>query len=228
MFRDFIGLLFPRRCPGCSRDLVRQEKVVCLTCLTDLPPTGFHRTPEDNPLFRRFAGKVPLEGATAAYYFDKSGPMKRLVQALKYKNQPRIGYYLGEDWGDQVKSNPWLSTIDALVPVPLHPSRQRERGYNQAERIAAGMGKALGIPVQIEILSRKERTQTQTRKSKAERWENVNESFVVKKQAAGHIALIDDVVTTGATLEACIRVLHEQHGEELKISILALCMARND
>jgi len=228
MFRDLVGLLFPRRCPACGSDLVKHEKTVCLTCLTDLPPTQFHRTPDDNPLFRRFAGKVPLEGATAAYYFDKAGPMKQLIQALKYKNQPRIGHYLGWDWGDQLQPNPWIADIDALIPVPLHPQKQRSRGYNQAERIAAGMGKALNLPVLNNVLLRQEKTQTQTRKSKAERWENVQGSFRLKQNVSGHIALVDDVVTTGATLESCIRTLVREREGQVKISILALCMARND
>ena len=227
MLKDLFGLVFPQKCPGCGNVLVRQEKEICLTCLTELPQGNFHRFPTDNPLYFRFAGKVPIEAAVARYYFDKQGRMKRIVQALKYKDRPRIGTYLGADWGGLLKAGGAVDLPDLFVPVPLHQKRMRERGYNQAEKIAVGLGKALEIPVNSKCLVRSQKTQTQTRKGKEERWQNVKDVFALKEPLKGHIGLVDDVVTTGATMEACIREMMAGSTEDLRVSVYSLCVTRS-
>ena len=227
MLKDLVGLVFPQKCPGCGNVLVRQEKEICLTCLTELPQGNFHRFPTDNPLYFRFAGKIPIEGALARYYFDKQGRMKRIVQALKYKNRPRIGTYLGEDWGESLKASGAVELPDLFVPVPLHKKRMRERGYNQAEKIAVGLGKALEVPVDSKSLIRSQKTQTQTSKGKEERWQNVKDVFELKASLEGHIGLVDDVVTTGATIEACIREIMSEGAENLRVSVYSLCVTRS-
>ncbi len=226
--RDVLNLVFPRTCPGCGKLTVRQEGAVCLECLTEVRQTRFHRSPTDNELYLRVAGKVPLAGASAFLYFDKEGRVQQMVQALKYRNQPGVGTYLGEVWADSMRASEWWQGINVLVPVPLHRSRRVERGYNQAEMIAAGLGKVGGKPVVKKALVRKEQTQTQTRKGKEERWKNVRDVFSVKGRVTGHVGLVDDVATTGATLEACIRALLASDSPPRAISVLCLAMASND
>ncbi len=226
MFRDLLTLIFPRHCPGCGKTLLRQEGEVCLDCMTEIPQARSHHSLEDNELYYRLAGKVDLEGAGAMYYFDKHGRMKRIIQALKYKGRPRLGNYLGEEWGASPGVKAALEGIDLLVPVPLHPKRLRERGYNQAERIAEGLGKSTGIRVDATSLVRVRATETQTRKGRAERWDNVKDVFELRNSLTGHIGLVDDVVTTGATLEACIRAIQVGGADNLKVTVLSLCMAR--
>lgn len=226
--RGLLDLLFPPTCPGCGTVTVEQEGPVCTGCLLDISETGFHDAPTDNELYYRLAGKVPLDGAAALYYFDKKGKFQRIVQGLKYKNMPQVGNYLGKYYAQQLKATPLLSGIDMLVPVPLHPRRQRERGYNQAERIATGLSAVLDIPVRTDVLRRVRATGSQTRKGQAARWENVRDVFAVEQPASGGIMLVDDVITTGATLEACIRTLCADVTAPQKLTVLALGMARND
>lgn len=226
MFRDLVSLIFPRHCPGCGNSLVRREGEICLNCITEIPQTGFHPDWQNNELYFRLAGKVELEGAIAMYYFDKHGKMKRIIQALKYKNRPRLGKYLGAEWGADLINKGEAPEIDLLIPVPLHKKRLRERGYNQAERIAVGLGETLGIPVDTKSLIRAQATQTQTRMGREERWQNVKDVFEVKKPLKGKIGLVDDVVTTGATLESCIQTIMAEGSDNLRVTVFSLCMAR--
>lgn len=227
MLRDLLNLVFPRTCPGCERDLVRSEGAVCTKCLLDIQETGFHLKEADNELFYRLAGKTPLAGAFALYYFDKQGKFKKIIQALKYKKMPQVGSFLGELYGEKLQEA-GIPTFDTIVPVPLHRSRLVERGYNQSLEISKGISKATGIPVEAKSLIRNEKTVSQTRKSKTERWENVRDVFVIRRKLTGNILLVDDVITTGSTLEACIRTLYEQDEKPKSVRIVALGMARHE
>jgi ComF family protein len=224
MLNNLIQLLFPRHCAGCATTLSGQEGTVCLECLLEMPQTGFHTSPRDNPLYFRLAGRVALEGASALYYFDKHGRLKNVVSSLKYRRNPRVGRDLGLHFGQVIKGFPMLSGVDAIVPVPLHPRRLAERGYNQSTALAQGLAKALSIPVLEHSLLRVQNTKTQTKKGKNERWENVESAFEIKGELPGHIALVDDVITTGATTEACIKEL--QRKANVKVTLLALAIAR--
>lgn len=201
---------------------------MCVGCLLELQETGQHQQLADNELYYRLAGRVPLAGASALFYFDKRGRFKRMIQALKYKNRPQVGRYLGEYYGEKLRNLPIFTQADALVPVPLHRSRQAERGYNQSEMIAEGLSKTLGVPVNTKALLRSSKTTSQTKKTQSERWENVEHAFEMKQPIAGRILLIDDVITTGATLEACIRCLYRQPTPPESIHVLSLGMARHD
>ena len=227
MLRSLLQLIFPSSCPGCNGALVRNEGAVCIECQLEMEETGFHRQAADNELFYRLAGKVPLEGAFALYYFDKKGRFKRIIQGLKYKNLPQVGRYLGELYGEQLAADGWKDKLDAIIPVPLHRSRMASRGYNQSEMIALGLEKALGVKMDKKSLRRKEKTATQTRKNKTERWENVREVFEMHKPLAGNLLLVDDVITTGSTLEACIRTLYAQEVPPERVWVAALGMARH-
>lgn len=228
MFKDLLHLIFPRECPACERDLVRQEGAVCWSCLADIEETDFHLNPSENDLFRRFAGRIPLEGAASLFFFDKKGKFQKIISSLKYHNQPQVGEFLGNYYGEKLKNSEFISSAQCLVPVPLHPSKLRKRGYNQSLAIAQGLSESLSIPVNDELLSRIRKTETQTRKDQDDRWANVKGGFKVKENASQHILLIDDVITTGATLAACIGALYESPHPPKSVGILCLGMARKE
>ena len=228
MLKSLLDLIFPRICPGCDASLVRGEGSVCTECLLAIQETNFHEAEQDNELFYRLAGKTPLEGAFALYYFDKKGRFQKVVKALKYKNMPQVGRFLGEFYGELLHESGVLKDVNAIVPVPLHRSRLRERGYNQSEQIARGLHKATGIAIDRKALARKEKTATQTRKTQAERWDNVRDVFEMRRPLGGHILLVDDIITTGATLESCIRTLYAQAEPPESVRVAALGMARHD
>jgi len=218
-------LFFPQCCESCSSELKGDEAILCLSCALALPRTAFHHIAE-NRAYQNFKGRAPIERATSFVYFTKQGMMQHLLHRLKYSNRPGIGVYLGSLMGEELKKTGWLDTIDAIVPVPLHWSKVRQRGYNQAGLFAEGIAKASGMPVWDRFLVRKQATATQTRKSRAERITNVQEAFRLKRPellAGKHVLLVDDVLTTGATLEAC--ALELKKAGEVLISVATLALA---
>lgn len=225
IFRDLVRLVFPGKCPGCGRELVRQEGAVCLDCLSEIRPTNFHRQPSDNEFYYRLGGRIPLRGASAMYYFDKKGRLKKMVEALKYRNQPGVGKYLGQIWAEQMAGVPFFEEADWIIPVPLHRSREASRGYNQATALAKGLCHQHPGKLLEGALVRKTATSSQTRKGKNERWENVRDVFEVRRPIQGHLILVDDVVTTGSTVEACLRTLLAQSPAPASVSLLALGFA---
>jgi ComF family protein len=227
LIQDLLQLVFPRHCPGCDNVLGRGDGAVCLHCLLELEQTQFHLQPADNELYFRLAGRVPLTGASAMYYFDKRGRFKKMMQALKYGNRPQVGRFLGQHYGEMLVNHAIVAQADAILPVPLHRSRFAERGYNQSEMICEGLGKALGIQVNTKSLVRTAKTDTQTKKSQTERWENVESVFGIAKPIEGRLILVDDVITTGATLEACIKALYAQPVPPVSLYVISLGMARH-
>jgi ComF family protein len=222
---DFFNLLFPDLCCACARQLYRGEKHICTHCLYDLPYTDFHHYPE-NSVARLFWGRLNCHAAMAMLYFRKGTSVQRLMHQLKYKGQTELGVKLGRLLGERLQSSPSYQNADLLIPVPLHQKKLRSRGYNQSECIANGMAIAMRIPVASHLLLRQKATATQTRKSRYQRFENMLEVFGIAHPAelAGkHLILVDDVITTGATLEACGQLLLD-HGAG-KVSIVALAFA---
>ena len=218
---DFFNLLYPRLCPACNKLLKQGEKEICIPCAFDLPYTDFHQY-KDNPLAKQFWGRVPIHAAMALLYFTKGGRTQNLIHHLKYKDQPTIGLLLGRAIGLRLLQSDAYFGIDLLLPVPLHPRRQRQRGYNQSDYIARGIAEALKVPVSNHVLYRNISTATQTKKDRYQRYENLQQAFIIKQPAAilnKHVLLVDDVITTGATLEACAQAL--QLYQPLKISIAA-------
>lgn len=225
--KGFIGLFFPEICVTCGNALVSQEKFICLRCLSDLPKTNFHLA-KDNKAEQLFWGRVKFENGASFIFFRKGSKYQRLIYFLKYKGLKEIGEELGKYFGYELAENPAFLEIDVILPVPLHPKKQRKRGYNQSEWIARGIGFALGKPVEKASLTRVVHTATQTRKSKFERWENVKGIFKVANPLPlqnKHILLVDDVLTTGSTLEACADALSSVEG--VRISFATLGMADN-
>src|SRR5512138_1681872 len=206
---DFVSLVFPRVCACCGNSLWKHEEVVCTACTYHLPRTGFHLV-EENPVTMTFRGRARIESGGSFLWFSKGSKTQRLIHQLKYKGRKDVGTWLGEQYGRDLVRSPLFSSSEVIVPVPLHQKKYMKRGYNQSELFAQGLAKSMKIPVEAKVLARTKATQTQTRKSRFSRWENVSEIFDVSlpgKVEGAHILLVDDVITTGATLEACIAAL---------------------
>lgn len=222
---DLINLLFPALCNGCGKLLYHGEQQICSQCLFDLPLTDFHLY-EDNPVAKQFWGRLPLNAAMAMLYFKKGTKVQNLMHSLKYKNQTDVGVKLGQLMGAKLKLAGNFCDVDVVVPVPLHQKKLKLRGYNQSEYIAKGLADEMGIKVSLDSLLRDKATESQTKKARYHRFENMQDVFGVSKLDElldKHILLVDDVITTGATLEACGNVLLA-HGIK-KLSIAALAFA---
>ena len=229
MFRqvgnDLLSLFFPRVCLACGNSLFRREEVLCFSCLYHLPKTGFHLQ-EDNPVARQFWGKINFASAASFYFFSKGGKVQHLVHQFKYKGYKEIGFYVGTIYGTELVKSPLFINITSVIPVPLHPRKQAKRGYNQAEWFAKGLAHSMGVELDTTSLIRSFASETQTRKSRFNRWENVKEIFSVAdigRQAGKHILLVDDVITTGSTLEAAGHALFQIPG--IKISVASIACA---
>ena len=202
---SIIGLLYPSVCAACGNSLFKWENLVCTRCRNLLPKTGYELN-EDNPLARMFYGKVRLQAVMACFFFSKEGKVQHLIHELKYKGNKEAGVFLGQEIGKAIQEAPLYQGLDYLVPVPLHPKREKERGYNQSLMIAQGISEVTDIPIGEDLLVRSVNTATQTHKTKDERWENVKDIFDVRhpeRLEGKYVLLVDDVLTTGATLEAC-------------------------
>lgn len=224
-FSDFIELFYPNTCGACNIPLQKGEQIICTRCLAELPYTHYHQY-KDNPVAQVFWGRIPIQNATSLLYFHKKGRTQHMLHLLKYRGRQDIGIYLGQLLGNQILNNEDYQNIDAIVPIPLHPKRQKQRGYNQAECIAIGISKSLRIPVETNLVFRQIETKTQTKKSRTERWENVAQVFSIKNSQLHtnkHFLLVDDVITTGATIEACAQAILTI--PETKISVASLAKA---
>ncbi len=222
---DFISLIFPRICAACGNSLWKSEDVLCGSCEYHLPKTNYHHAFE-NPVTRLFWGRVDILTGAAFLYFNKGSKVQRMVHQLKYKGRKDIGIFLGELYGLELKYSPHFNSADIIVPVPLHKKKYMKRGFNQSEQIAIGLSSAMNIPVNRHLLSRIKSTETQTRKSRFSRYQNVKEIFSTETPqnwSGKHLMLVDDVVTTGATLESCIRALKVIPG--VRVSVVCIAAA---
>ncbi len=224
IFTDAMHLFYPHTCIGCGSDLLSKNEQVCIKCLRILPHTGFENI-KNNSVERIFTGRVPIEDATAEFYFSKTQLIQHLIHQLKYKGNKEIGIYLGAILGKNILQSSYFKNIDYLIPLPLYPDKEYKRGYNQAEIICNGMASVLNIPLHTKNVIRQRFTATQTKKRRTERWQNVEGSFIVKNYEAlegKNILLVDDVITTGATLEACSQALSAVKDITINIATLAI------
>lgn len=224
MLRDFFNLFFPNFCLTCPKLLVKGETLLCTGCLYDLPQTNYHREP-DNIVAQKLAGRLPVRYAMALYKFRKSGKVQHLLHHLKYKHKPIIGKVLGRRYGVLLKKAHLSNAFDLIVPVPLHSSRLRQRGYNQSDLVAQGLAEVLHIPWSNQHLKCVKKTITQTKKGKLERLKGVEDAFYatnITDIRHKHLLLVDDVITTGATLEACGRALLVAGIKELSVATIAV------
>jgi len=222
---DFFHLIFPDLCNACGTTLFEGEKQICIRCRHDLPYTDFHLY-QDNAVARLFWGRIPCHAAMAMLYFRKGSKVQSLIHSLKYKDQTGLGFVLGSMMGEKMKQSSYYSSADLIIPVPLHPKKERSRGYNQAKYIADGIGTTLHLPVDITSLIKSTATGTQTKKNRYHRFENMQSVFSVpdcSSLTGKHIILVDDVITTGATLESCGQALLANGAG--KISIVAAAFA---
>lgn len=220
-FDDIFHLLFPVKCVACDEVLPAGEQMLCPACRSSLPDTHFEEA-EDNPLARLFWGRVLLDRSFAMLYFTKKGVVQALLYKLKYQGRKDIGFFLGKRMGTKIMKAGL--EFDMVVPVPLHKRKHTLRGYNQAEMIAAGIAEVLKIPCHKNILIREIFTETQTKKGKWERYLNVKEVFAVENRHLlknKKVLLVDDVITTGATIEAGIRLLLEHEPQSLSVGAVA-------
>ncbi len=223
--RGILNLLYPPLCPSCGRRLGRGETCLCTLCQYRLPRLRLESFAE-NAVSARLAGKIPFEKAAAAFAYQKESLIQSLFESFKYDSNSRLADFLGSMAGRRLSAQNFFDGIDFIVPVPLHPKKQAVRGYNQSLRIAEGLSRQSGIPVETKGLRRVHATETQTRKSAWERQENMWQVFEAVPDVfppGSHLLLVDDVLTTGATLEACGRALLASG--KLRLSIFALALA---
>lgn len=223
LFHDFITLIYPRYCPACMDGLVKGEEILCSRCIHELPRTNFHLSRE-NAVFNRLYGRLPIHSGAAFLHFHKQGTVQNLLHEFKYNNRPEIGRILGNVYGEDLEKSGFSAHFEHILPVPLHPSKLKKRGYNQSEEFAKGLSERLQKPVETQVLQRAKPTETQTRKSRLKRWQNVEDVFLVsepEKVAGKKLLLVDDVITTGATLEACGQVLLEAGCTQLCVAGIA-------
>ncbi|WP_242921670.1 ComF family protein [Pontibacter liquoris] len=226
MFEDLLTLLFPESCYACNGAMARGERYICTSCNVKLPYTNFHvhGATELNPLQRRFWGKVPVRFAFAYFYFIPKGRVQRLLHKLKYKGAQDLGEHLGQRYGTLLSDYHYQQQFDLIVPVPLHKYKLRRRGYNQSDAFAKGLASAMQLAWSSKVLVRLVDTATQTKKNRLDRWENVEQVFGVAQpeQVQGkRILVVDDVMTTGATLEACAVELLKAGATEVSVVAIA-------
>lgn len=224
--RDLVDIIYPNACLGCRQPLVSQEEILCGQCLSELPKTNFHRI-KDNEVEKVFIGRCHLKKATSYLYFSKGGIVQAFMHQLKYKGKKEVGSFFGRMIGQELKKDGFFDDLDYLLPIPLHPKKLAKRGYNQSGMLAAGMAETTGLPVLTDNLVRVAHSETQTKKSRFARWLNVESIFEIKDPTAlrnRHLLLIDDVITTGATVEASATKLAAIPG--VQVSLLTLARAK--
>lgn len=222
-FNELLHLFFPHVCEGCGSDIIDKDHQLCLRCIAKLPVSNF-LTQQGNAVEKKFYGRMPVKNAGAAYYFTKDSILEKLIYALKYRNNKDIGFYLGKLVGRYLLETHHYDSVDVLVPLPLNPRREKKRGYNQATVLCEGIASTWQKPVYDKAVIRKVYTETQTKKDRISRWQNMDGVFMVNDATAltnKHVLLVDDIITTGATLEACGSEIVKVPGASLSIATLA-------
>jgi len=224
MFQELVNLFYPKICQICDDPLLKNERVLCLKCLHELPVANYSFNNE-NPVKKVFYGRVSVENATSLLIFKKKGSVQKLIHQLKYKGQQEIGSFLGAWLGAELAKIPAYCEIDAVIPVPLHKLKLRSRGFNQVEGFGKELAEALKIPYLDQVLLKKSFSTTQTMKERLARWGNIEETFILARPQDiknKHVLLVDDLITTGATLEACANTLKEAGGVKISIATMAV------
>lgn len=218
-------LVFPRVCPLCHQVLSENEKIICSRCMADLPETHF-KNMQDNPVARIFWGRIPFLAATSYLFFEKENKAQKLIHEIKYRSNKELGYATGLIYGHLLRAFPIFRQVDMVVPVPLHKRKQKIRGFNQSEWISRGIAESLNKPVDTKTLYRQIYNPSQTKKNRYNRWKNVEGIFALHNPenfSGKHLLLVDDVITTGSTIEACATVILK--APETSISITSLAFA---
>ena len=223
--RDFITLFYPTLCISCSDALIGNEQFLCSECLQKLPKTN-HWQHSNNTAYNQLAGKIPIQRAAAWLYYSKGGMAQQIIAEIKYRGNRVFGKWISSRLAEELASFDFFDDINLLIPVPLHSKKLRQRGFNQTEIIAQGISKITHIPIDINHLYRGKANETQTKKGLYERWRNTQSIFQVRQAEDlkdKHLLLIDDVLTTGSTLESCTHALLEC--PNVRISVLTIAIA---
>jgi ComF family protein len=224
MLLDLLNLFFPTYCLGCKTSLSKTEAWLCTGCFQDLPQTNYHQV-VDNSMLQKFYGKVSICYAMAFFKYRKGSKLQNLIHELKYGNQPEIGVLLGKYYGKVLANITWLYPFQLIIPVPLHKAKLQQRGYNQSDYFAQGLSTSLGIPWQGKWLQRVRPTESQTRQNKLNRLGNLVDAFCVTDRhciSGKHVLLVDDIITTGATLEACAISLLESGAQQVSVATIGI------
>ncbi|TGV02857.1 ComF family protein [Flavivirga rizhaonensis] len=225
MIHSLVNLFFPKVCYACLNLLNDNEKTICTDCRHSLPVTNFHFN-NDNMVTKVFYGRVKIENGTALFRFEKKGIVQQLIHRLKYEGYENIGLFLGDWLGGELKDIEFYKSIDMVIPVPLHKKKLKKRGYNQVAKFGQQIAKALKVTYKEDTLLKETNTKSQVYKKRLARWNNSDELFTLINSESienKHILLVDDIITTGATLEACIAVLNQ--AKNIKISIATMAIA---
>lgn len=220
---SFVRLFYPLLCKGCGAEVFKKETLLCWRCLQALPLTGFEAH-EENPVKRIFTGRIPVREAMAALYFHQDSITQTLVHRIKYQSETGLGSFMGAFMGELLATQERYRQVDVVIPLPLNEKKHRQRGFNQAALLAAGIAEILRKPLDTTTLIRVKATSTQTRKNRMERWQNVDQVFSLQPSHQlqnKHVLMVDDVITTGATLEAAGRALLQVPGLTLSVCSLA-------
>ncbi|HEY9186202.1 MAG TPA: phosphoribosyltransferase family protein [Salegentibacter sp.] len=224
MFRDLLNLFYPKVCNCCETELVAHEQIICTSCLHKLPLTNFHLDNE-NATKKVFSGRLSIENATSLLYFKKKGMVQQLIHNLKYRGNKEIGYFLGQWLGEELAKIPKYSQIDAVVPVPLHRKKLKSRGFNQVEGFGKEIANSLAAQYIDDVLVKRSASTTQTLKKRLSRWGSIAETFMIEnpeKLENKHLLLVDDLITTGATMEACVSKLQKINGVKISLASMAI------
>jgi ComF family protein len=222
ILHSFSHLFFPHSCAGCGNDIISEKQILCIRCNSQLPLTGFELH-NNNPIEKSFWGRIPIYNAMGLLHFTKDSILQNLMHQFKYKGKKEIGFYFGNMIGNAIIRSGRFENINALIPLPLFSSKEKKRGYNQSTILCEGISEIMQLPILKNAVIRTTATETQTHKNRIERWQNINGKFEIVNMSSlrnKHVLLVDDVTTTGATLEACAIELLK--AEDIKVSIATL------
>ena len=223
---NVVHLIFPNTCLACKKELAPAEAHVCTFCMTDLSLTQFQHYTEHTPMDKLFWGRVDVTSTYAHFFFEKNKTSQDILFGLKYQGNKQVGFHFGKNVGTIISAHPSFHKPNVIIPVPLHPKKEFKRGYNQSEIIANGISETSSIPINIGLIKRNTHSETQTKKDRFERWDNVSSIFTVSEEIKSieHVIIVDDVITTGSTIESIIRSLRSKN-PSLSVSVVTLAIA---